>query len=208
MANGKGELIGKSLEEQYRIAQYYASSGLLPKEINSPEKALVAAQYCNSLGLSFPVAIRQICVINGKPSIYGDLPLAIVRSSGHLDSISEKILNKEMKEICVSNSNLLDDPYAAVCKIKKKTGEEIERFFTIKDAQRAGLLGSNCWKKYPKDMLKYRARTQALKDLFSDVLNGVAIAEYDLAVMPQAGITKSRPENNEITDYFLEVESE
>ena len=204
-----GELIGSSLYEQVRIANYYVKSRLLPDGLDTPEKALIALQFVNSLGLKPSVAIRQVAVINGKPSIFGDLPLAIVRQSGKLEYIKEIFLDKDLKEICLDNKNITSDVYACVCKVKRFDVDAIERFFTIKDAERAGLLSSTCWKKYPKDMLKYRARSVALKDLFSDVLSGVAISEYDYDVLPEKNITKmqqlEKTENEKDASYFLEA---
>jgi hypothetical protein len=47
------------------------------------------------------------------------------------------------------------------------------------DAAKAGLLGRGVWSKYPKLMLKYRARSEALKGKFPDVTHGISIGEYD-----------------------------
>jgi len=209
-ANTDGQLVGKSLAEQMRIAKYYVASGLLPKGLNTPEKAMIGLQYCHALGLKPATALRQVCVVNGKPTIYGDLPLAIVRQSGKLKSITERIIDKEGKEISPINNNLAELVFAGICQVvRADTGEKIERFFTIEDAKRAGLLTSDCWRKYPKDMLKYRARGQALKDGFSDVLSGAAIAEYDYGIMPEVEptktITANPKENKEATEKFLDI---
>jgi len=209
-AQKDGELVGSSLQEQYRLAAYYVKSGLLPKEFNTVEKALIAIQFCYSLGIKPAIGLRQVCVINGKPSIWGDMPLALVRRSEQLKNITEYLINNKNEKICPENKNITDDPFAAVCILERIGGEKIERFFTIQDAERAGLLSrGECWKKYPKDMLKYRARSQAIKDLFSDILAGAAIAEYDYGILPERGITKiedkQKGENDKIAEYFENI---
>jgi hypothetical protein len=47
----------------------------------------------------------------------------------------------------------------------------------MEDAKRAGLLGKDNWKNYPRRMLQMRARSWALRDCFSDVLLGMRLAE-------------------------------
>jgi len=193
-ADKKGVLTPKNLESQWRIAKYYSSSGMLPKQFNTPEKVLVAMQYCYELNIKPLTGMRQIAIIQGIPCAYGDLPLGIARSSGNLEYIKEQIIDKNTNEICADNKNLTAEPFAAVCKIKRKNEPEIVAAYSIEDAKNAGLLSrSDCWRKYPKDMLKYRARSRALKDAFADLLNGVAIAEYDYAEMPDKKKLKEDP---------------
>jgi hypothetical protein len=50
----------------------------------------------------------------------------------------------------------------------------------MKDASLAQLLSKDPWKKYPKDMLKYKARGRNLKDNFAAELNGIGQGEHDL----------------------------
>ena len=46
------------------------------------------------------------------------------------------------------------------------------------------------WKKFPKELLRYRTRARALKDKFPDIMTGVTIAEYDYHTIPKDGGTK------------------
>lgn len=169
-ANEKGQLVGATLEEQYRIATAYYKSGLMPQGLNSPEKVLVAVQLCRELGLPPMSSIGKIAVINGTPSLFGDLPLALVMKSRLLEAIQEDVeMDKEGK-----------DPVRATCAVKRKGLENvIERTFTQEDAKRAGLWGKKVWAPYPKRMMQMRARSHALKDAFADVLSGVSILEYE-----------------------------
>lgn len=191
-ATTSGVLVGSTFEDQFRLARAYHASGLMPKALNTPEKVLVALQLCRELGLSAMASIGKICVINGSPSIFGDLPLALVMKSGKLKDISEEI--PETGDF-------------AKCTVTRICGVCVIRSFTIDDAKRAGLWARNdVWSKYPKRMLQMRARSWALKDLFPDVLMGISIGEYDHnTVLEEAGKMSSGADLNK--DY-LDVATE
>ena len=55
------------------------------------------------LGLKPLIALRQITVIKGTPSVFGDLPLAMVRASGKLEMIDEFRFDKDSKKINLKN---------------------------------------------------------------------------------------------------------
>lgn len=178
--DSSGYIKPKDLGEMMRLSTAYLRSGMLPARFKSPEQVLVAFQMALELGLPPLTGIRQIAIVNGNPSLYGDLPLAVVQQSGNMESIREYHIDDKGKEICTENGNLAADAWGAVCIVKRKGDiETLETFFTMEDAKKAALLGSPVWKKYPKRMLKYRARGQALKDKFSDSLNGISQMEYD-----------------------------
>lgn len=183
-AQENGLLVGNTLEDQYRLAKYYVASRILPKQFDTPEKVITGSQYAREVGLKPLTSMRQMAVIQGTPSFYGDLPLAIVMNSKKLVSIKEYIIDEEQTEICIKNKNLKSKVFGAVCIVKRDNGIEKESIFTMDDAQQAGLVNRDCWKHYTKTMLKYRARAMALKDLFPDVLNGISIAEYDHNEIP------------------------
>lgn len=173
-----GILTPSNFDAGFRLAKCYVASGLLPKLFNTPEKALVAMQLCYELGLQPLTGMRQIAVINGTPSLYGDLPLALVHRTGQLMEFKETFLDNEGKEVLTGGQ-----VFAAKCYAKRKNGIEAVAVFSLDDAKKANLIDrSDSWKKYEKDMLIYRARSRVLKSLFPDALNGIAIAEYDYAM--------------------------
>lgn len=180
-ADSTGLLKPMNLNDAWRMAQYYAASGLLPDRYKSPEMVLTATQFALELGLKPLSALRQIAVVKGTPTVFGDLPLSMCLASGKMEWIKEKYFDKDSKEISMENKNLSAQVYAATCIVKRRGDPEpLEAFFTMSDAERAGLTKINGpWITYPKRMLRYRARSQALKDKFPDCLNGISIAEYD-----------------------------
>lgn len=159
---GFGSLTPKTLDEAMRFADLLSKSSIVPKDYQgNPGNVLVAVQWGNELGLQPLQAMQNIAVINGRPSIWGDAMLAIVQGSGLLEYIKE-------------------DPQedGCTCIVKRKGQPAVERSFTMKDAQDAGLARKQGpWTQYPKRMMQMRARGFALRDAFADVLRGVSIAE-------------------------------
>ena len=206
----KGMVITNNLEEQRAHAEVLISSGMLPKAYTKSSQVVVALQYAAELGLPRGVvSLRQIAVINGNPSIYGDLPMSIVYKSGLLESIEEYHFDGNCKRICLANKNINIPAFGHVTRVKRKGDIEFhESIFTMDDAKKANL--GNVWHKFPKDMLKYRSRTRALKDRFPDILNGVSVAEYDYHVMPDVDSGKmtvdyNAPDESGLNERFEEM---
>lgn len=166
LAPSQGFMTPSNLTEAMQLANILAESSIVPKDYQrSPGNILVAMQWGAEIGLKPLQAMQNIAVINGRPSIWGDAMLALVRGSGLLESITEE---------------LSDDGQTATCTVKRKGEDEVVSKFTMDDAKKAGLSGKQGpWSQYPKRMLKLRARAYALRDVFPDVIKGMAIAEEE-----------------------------
>ncbi len=164
-------LTPNNLQEAMQIAGILAESDIVPKDYQrKPGNILVAMQWGAEIGLQPLQAMQNIAVINGRPSIWGDAMLALVRGSGLLDFIREEIS---------------EDGQKATVTVKRKNEEPVASVFTMEDAKKAGLSGKQGpWTQYPKRMLKLRARSYALRDVFPDVLKGMAIAEAEIDLTP------------------------
>lgn len=173
-----GALVAKNIDDLWRIATMAIKSGFVPKGYTKPEQVVVALQHAVSLGLpATPSSLTNIAVINNTPSIFGDLPLKLVRESGDLEHIDEYLITKDYEKICLENKNLNSPPYAAVCEIKRKT-YELQTYTWTMDDQEKTKSRNPVWAAYPSIMLKRKARNIALKDQFSDVLGPAPLAEY------------------------------
>jgi hypothetical protein len=118
------------------------------------------------LGLSPMAAVQNITSINGRPAIWGDAMLGLVRGSGLLAAISEVTTGEGDATTAVCTVTRRDDP-----------GETVGKF-SVADAKRAGLWGkAGPWTQYPRRMLQMRARGYALRDKFPDVLKGLHARE-------------------------------
>lgn len=180
-------LTPNNLQEAMQIADLLANSDIVPKDYQrKPGNILVAMQWGAEIGLQPLQALQNIAVINGRPSVWGDAMLALVRSSGLLEFIREE---------------LSDNGQEATCTVKRKGQEPVVSKFSMEDAKKAGLSGKQGpWTQYPKRMLKLRARSYALRDEFTDVLKGMAIAEEEqdkeiditpAAVTPESSTVKA-----------------
>jgi hypothetical protein len=156
-----------SLEDAYRFANAICASGFAPRGMEKPEAVLVAIQLGAEIGLSPMAALQNTAVINGRPAIYGDAALALVRGSGLLVSYKEE-------EIGEAGSDAHGYRVTAV----REGDQSAVETFTVGDAKRAKLWGkSGPWTDYPKRMLRFRARGYVLRDLFGDVLKGLRTVE-------------------------------
>ncbi|MBK8477772.1 MAG: hypothetical protein IPL39_16150 [Opitutaceae bacterium] len=161
-----------TLEDAYRFANAVAASGFAPKGMDKPESIMVAIQLGAELGLTPMSALQNIGVINGRPGIYGDAALALVRSSGLLESYEQAYTGDGDKLTCKVTARRKGDPVA------------ITTEFSVGDAKAAGLWGKQGpWSQYPRRMLLFRSRGFTLRDGFGDVLKGLRTTE-ELADIP------------------------
>lgn len=185
----------KSLDEAIRFAEVLSKSSIVPKDFaGNPGNILVAIQWGMELGLQPMQAMQSIAVINGRPSLWGDAVIGLVRGSPLCEHIYES-----------------DDGHTATIRVKRRGEEEQMRTFSMDDAKQAGLLGkSGPWSSYPKRMRQMRARAFALRDVFPDVLRGMPVAEEvqdtptekDMGAAVQA--SRPAPEPVALPDYTNE----
>ncbi len=173
-----------NMEEAFRLAEMLADSELVPKDFRGkPGNVMVAMQWGMEIGLKPMQSLQNIAVINGRPCLWGDAVIALVRGSSVCEYVTET-----------------DDGKAAICAVKRRGEAEQVRTFSMDDAKAAGLLGKQGpWTQYPKRMRQMRARAFALRDVFADVLKGIQIAEevmdhQDFSTSPAAVVVpKSAP---------------
>lgn len=164
------DLSPRNFDEAWRQAEIMADSDMVPKDFKGkPGNCLIAVQWGAEIGLKSMQAVQNIAVINGRPSLWGDAALALVRSSPLCRYVIET-----------------DDGTTATCR-SWRNGEPQEqvRTFSMEDAKLAGLLGKQGpWTQYPKRMRQMRARAFLLRDVYTDVLKGLHMAEESMDLPP------------------------
>lgn len=184
-----------SLDELWRFAQYISKSGFAPKGMEAPESIVVAMELGLELGVTPMTAIQNIAVINGRPAIWGDLVLAIVRGSGQLE-VFEEWLEQDGRR-CDRSPTTINASTSAFCRVKRNGYAPHTSCFSMMDAERAGLKGKQGpWSQYPTRMLQMRARAFALRDQFGDALKGLLTHEeaQDLDPVSRArNVTPKQP---------------
>lgn len=191
---GNRGIVPSNMDDLFRFAKAVAVSGLAPKGIETPEAIFVALEIGLEVGLPMMAALQNIAVINGRPAIWGDAQLAVVRSTGEL-VLFEEWYEEKGKRLPRNPSAFTDDT-AAVCRVQRSGYEPAETAFTVADAKRANLWSkAGPWTQYPARMLKHRARSFALRDQFGDALRGLRTVEeaQDDPVSTARNVTPSAP---------------
>lgn len=171
------DLSPQNFDQALTFCKYLADSDLVPKDFKGkPANCLIAMQWGAELGLKPLQALQNLAIINGRPALWGDAVIALVRSSPLCEFISET-----------------DDGQTATCRVKRRGEPEEVRTFSVEEARAAGLNGKQGpWTQYPKRMRQMRARAFALRDVFPDVLRGLPIAE-EVMDIPTVHAEQSRP---------------
>lgn len=158
-------LIPRTIEEAYRLSVAISKSGLAPKDMRTPEQVMVAIMGGAEVGLPPFQALQSFAVVNGRPTMWGDGLLAVVRA--------RKVKVKEWYEG-------QGDGLVAWCEVTRPDTDEepVKRWFSVEDAKMARLWGKDGpWSTYPRRMLQMRARSWAIRDGCADMLRGIQIRE-------------------------------
>ena len=147
-----------------RVAHTLAQSNLVPDAYRGrPNDVFVAINMGSELGMEPFQAIQSIAVIEGKPCLYGDGLIGVVRASPKCMWIKE---------------SLSDDGKTATCETQRKDDPQtISATYSWSDAVQAGIDSKYNWKKHPKRMLQMRARAYCLRDAYPDLLKGLGVVE-------------------------------
>ena len=166
-------LAPKTLQEAWDYAEILSKTDMVPKDFrNNPGNVLVAIQMGAELGLPPTQALQNIAVINGRPALWGDAVLALVKGKPDFEYIDET-----------------EDGDVAICKIKRTGQPEVVRTFSQDDAKKASLAGKQGpWTQYPRRMRQMRARSWAVRDCYPDALKGIAVRE-EAQDIPERNIT-------------------
>lgn len=190
-------VVPQSIEEIFRVSKGIVQSGLAPYALTGKldtDAALTKAVSAVAvtimagaeLGLPPMVALRSFTVINGRPALYGDGLINVIRRS----KTAKKL---EVGFVPGASDELGDDAKGYCFAIRADTGEEKRVEFTVRQAKRAGLWQTEAvvekwnkyekkkekgpndspWYRYPERMLGWRAAGFCLRELFGDVLGGI-----------------------------------
>lgn len=142
------------------IAQTLKDGGVMPKSIDTLPKMIVALQAGREIGLQPMESLNSLYFVNGKIAMYGEaVPMQIIRA-GH------RIVWGDC-----------DATKAEVTIIRGDDGQKMTTKFTMKEAEERGYTNNQLYKKFPENMLKWRALSMTAKFIAPDALRGVGIKE-------------------------------
>ena len=183
-------LAPQNMTEAMEFSKILATSNMVPAAYKGkPQDILVAIGWGYEVGLQPMQALQNIAVINGKPSVYGDAALALVKADSRCAGVKEWIEGE-------------GDDMIAHCLVKRRYNEDMEETvatFSVMDAKQARLWGKQGpWQQYPKRMLAMRARGFAIRDAFPDAMKGMITAEeaQDYPTAPRDVTPKANPLDN------------
>jgi hypothetical protein len=157
----------QSFSDAMKFGDTVANSEFAPKDFRGkPASCMLAIQCGAEIGLAPLQALQSIAVVNGRPAVYGDAAMALVKASHVCEYVTESVEGDGEQMVATCTAKRRGYPSATVVR------------FTVADAKKASLWGkAGPWSQYPKRMLQMRARGFALRDAFPDVLKGLVTAE-------------------------------
>jgi len=180
-------IVPQTFEDTWRIAKAVYVGGLAPAALidkKSGEDAIsavaVAIMSGAELGLKPMVSLRSFTVINGKPALYGDGLINVVRQSGKVAYLRTgcDTRNGEMVGWCEAKRNDTDEDkrveFTQADAVRAKLWSDSPRVTKFK--QGGGTYekdNDSPWYRFPQRMLAWRAAGYCLRELFGDVLGGI-----------------------------------
>jgi hypothetical protein len=143
--------------------------------IQTPAQALALGLLCQAEGRHPAEAARDYHIINGKPSLKSEAMLARFQQAGG------KVDWHEYTHESVSGT------------FTHPQGGSLKVSWTMQDATRAGLTGNPTWKKFPRQMLKARCISEAVRGIFPGVLSGLYAPEEVGEFTPVQAVTEPEP---------------
>lgn len=158
-----------TLTEMQLMAKLFHESRMFP-DIPQAAQAFVKIQAGQELGIPPYAAMNSIHIIKGKTELSADAQARLLKSSGKYDY---QITTHSDSACAIEFYSLPDRKLIGVSS------------FTMQDAQRAGLTGSDTWKKFPRNMLFARALTNGIAWHCPDAVSSRLYGEGELeAALP------------------------
>jgi hypothetical protein len=152
----------------WKLARLTTDTEMVPRALRGrPDAALAVMVYGHELGLRPMTSLREVFIIEGTPSCSAKLMRALIYRGGH-----ELHFVEQSSQRCIVEGRRADGQGSA-----RVTWE-------WEDAQRAGLVTKDVWKKYPRQMLVARATSELARLIFADVTIGYTpeeLARHDLS---------------------------
>lgn len=149
--------------------------------VSNVEQAAAIIVKGHYLGFDPAASLEFIQVVDGKPTLSPRGMLAILHSHPECECI--KIEDQADRE---------GNPTACTVYMKRKNGFEHTITFTMQDAERAGLVKPDGnWKKYPANMLRWRAIGFCTDVVFPDIIGGMKRAdEFGANISPDGDVVE------------------
>jgi hypothetical protein len=159
-----------ALQDIERAGNYIAKSGLFG--VKTPEQAIALMLVAQAEGRNPFEAARDYHIIQGRPALKADSILARFQQAGGSVRWIELSDNK------------------AVAEFSHPQGGKVTIDWDLERAKRAGLIGKDNWKNYPRQMLRARVISEGVRTVFP----GVCVGTYTVEEVQDMGETKPASE--------------
>lgn len=207
-------MIPRTPEEYARMAKLLIDANCVPASYAprdaSPQQVraglIIGLMKSVEIGVPPITGLNGIMIVNNRPSVWGDLAVALVQRTGQL--ANHQVMKIGSEPAPRTPLDQWSDNFGyRVCYWRKGQEGAYVGEFTVADARRAGLWENTRkqpWIYYPLDMLFNRARAKALRAGFADALHGMGIVEEERDIAPDvehkssaASLLSDEPEDAE-----------
>lgn len=164
-------------------------AGLLPDWVETPQQAIILAQYGKELNMPPLIGISMMYIIGNSPALTSRGMGYLLRRQGinyevirdnemvyETDNPRNFYLEGEFKKD--DKGNLIPLGQITTIKMTRPNSEATHYIhFSWADAERAELTSKNTWVKYPKDMMFARCLSKAARRVAPDVIGGWYLAD-------------------------------
>lgn len=157
-------MTGEQYKRVHELCEIIAGSALNIGKNGSSKMAVndlkIIAFKGLELGLELFAALSSIDLINGTPTLDPQGMLGLINQRGQLEDMT-----------------IEGDATQCTVTMKRRGRSPITKTFTLKDAEKLGLVGKDNWKKQPAIMLQWRAVAACARVVFPDVIMGLYTPE-------------------------------
>lgn len=161
-----------NLDQALVLANKLADSNLIPTPLKKrPSDVLVVLMAGREMGLGPMQSLRGMHVIEGRPSMSAELMVA-------------QCLKRP--DACEFFTLLETTDKVATYEAKRRGAKPVKLSYRIEQAQRAGLVGKENWKRHTEAMLRARASSALARAVFPDLVGGIYCDEEEDEIVQAA----------------------
>lgn len=182
------------------LATAVVKSGLCPKGIDTPEKALVVMVKGYELGIGIMQSMSDLYVVHGRPSMSTKLMMALYRAAGH----RFVVLHKDPDRCRIRF--ILRDGQTFEHEMTREEATEA-RFDQQWNAEKRKWEVKHTWRGMPKLMLFYRTMSSGVRLYASDALFNTLTRDEAESLFPEE-LDAARVNGLEVVDAEYAVEND
>ena len=154
----------QNLEQAWALADALAKSDMVPEQFrNKPANVITVLMMAHDLGVGITYAMREIYVVEGRPTASAALKVSLILQSGLC----------ELWEVAESTDK------TCTIRTRRRGKKEASLTLTMDEVKTAGFADSpkgglkDTWRKFPRIMLRHRVESWLGDQEYPDVVRGL-----------------------------------